>query len=138
VRTERFKFKKDGYVTLGWEIMTTNVEKKATSGFIVSLIAGILILVNAVMFVGLAEFVESLGSVLPFIVEDIFVTLAAIGAILAIIVIIGAILIYIPGKETIGGILVIIVSLISIVIGGGFIIGLILGIIGGILGLYKK
>jgi hypothetical protein len=90
------------------------------------------------MFVGLAEFVESLGSVLPFIVEDIFVTLAAIGAILAIIVIIGAILIYIPGKETIGGILVIIVSLISIVIGGGFIIGLILGIIGGILGLYKK
>jgi hypothetical protein len=118
--------------------MTTNVEKKATAGFIVSLIAGILILVNAVMFVGLAEFVESLGGVLPFIVEDIFVTLAAIGAILAIIVIIGAILIYIPGKETIGGILVIIVSLISIVIGGGFIIGLILGIIGGILGLYKK
>ena len=43
-----------------------------------------------------------------------------------------------PGKEVIGGILVIIFSILSIVIGGGFIIGLILGIIGGILGLAKK
>jgi hypothetical protein len=43
-----------------------------------------------------------------------------------------------PGKETIGGILVIILSILSIVIGGGFFIGLILGIIGGILGLAKK
>ncbi len=118
--------------------MTTNETKKATSGFIVSLIGGILILINAVAFVGLAEFVESLGGVLPFIVEDIFLILAAVGSILAILVIIGAILIYMPGKETIGSILVIIFSIISIVIGGGFLIGLILGIIGGILGLYKK
>ena len=118
--------------------MTTNETKKATSGFIISLIAGILILINAVAFVGLAEFIESLGGILPFIVEDIFVILATTGSILAILVIIGAILIYMPGKETIGSILVIIFSIISIIIGGGFIIGLILGIIGGILGLYKK
>lgn len=118
--------------------MTTNVEKKATAGFFVSLIAGILILINAVAFVGLAGLIEALGEVLPFIVEDIFVILAAIGTILGIIVIIGAILIYIPGKETIGGTIVIIVSIISIVIGGGFILGLIIGIIGGILGLRKK
>jgi hypothetical protein len=46
--------------------------------------------------------------------------------------------IYIPGKETFGGILAILFSLFSIIIGGGFIIGLILGIMGGILGLAKK
>jgi hypothetical protein len=38
----------------------------------------------------------------------------------------------------IGGILVLIFSILSIIIGGGFIIGLILGIIGGALGLAKK
>lgn len=118
--------------------MTTGEVKKATAGFIVSLIAGILILINALAFFALADFIESLGGVLPFLVEGILATLGAIGAILAIIVIIGAILIYMPGKETIGGILVIIFSILSIVIGGGFLIGLILGIISGILGLAKK
>ena len=118
--------------------MTTEVVKKATAGFIVSLIAGILILINALVFFALADFIESLGDVLPFIVEGIFTTLGAIGAILAILVIIGAFLIYMPEKETIGGILVIIFSILSIVIGGGFFIGLILGIIGGILGLTKR
>jgi hypothetical protein len=43
-----------------------------------------------------------------------------------------------PGKEIIGGIIVLIFSIISIVALGGFIIGMILGIIGGILGLLKK
>ena len=78
------------------------------------------------------------GGALPIFVEGIFATLAAIGVILAILVIIGAILIYMPGKEIIGGILVIIFSILSIFIGGGFLIGLILGIIGGALGLAKK
>lgn len=36
-------------------------KKKATAGFIISLIAGILILINDLMFVVLAEFIESLG-----------------------------------------------------------------------------
>ena len=117
---------------------TGEVVKRATAGFIISLIAGVLILINGLMFVVLAEFIESLGGALPIFVEGIFATLAAIGVILAILVIIGAILICMPGKEIIGGILVIIFSILSIFIGGGFLIGLILGIIGGALGLAKK
>ena len=117
---------------------TGEVVKRATTGFIISLIAGILIVINGLMFVALAEFLETLETSLPIFVTGIFAGLAAVGVILGVLVIIGAILIYMPGKEVIGGILVIIISILSIVIGGGFLIGLILGIIGGILGLAKK
>ena len=117
---------------------TGEVVKRATAGFIVSLIAGILILINAIAFFALADFIESLGDALPIFVEGIFETLGSIGLIIALVVIVGAILIYMPGKEVIGGIIVIIFSIFSIVIGGGFLIGLIIGIIGGILGLAKK
>ena len=118
--------------------MATGAVKRATAGFIISLIAGILILINSLAFFALADLVESLGGMIPFFVEGVLETLGAIGAIIALVVIVGAFLIYMPGKETIGGILVIILSILSIVIGGGFFIGLILGIIGGILGLAKK
>lgn len=117
---------------------TEEVVKKATAGFIVSLIAGVLILLNGLMFLALAEFIEDLGAFFPDFISDIFTGMAAVGVIFALLVIIGAILIYMPGKEVIGGILVIIFSILSIVIGGGFLIGLILGIIGGALGLAKK
>lgn len=63
---------------------------------------------------------------------------ATAGIIFAILVIIGAILIYMPGRETIGGIIVLGFSILSIFVGGGFIIGMILDIIGGALGLMKK
>jgi hypothetical protein len=118
--------------------MTAEATKRATAGFIISLIAGILILINAIAFFALADLVESLGGLLPFFVEGIFQTLGAIGAIIALVVIVGGFLIYMPGKETVGGILVIVCSILSIVIGGGFFIGLILGILGGALGLAKK
>jgi hypothetical protein len=56
----------------------------------------------------------------------------------AIIIFIGAYLIYMPGRETLGGILVLIFSIVSFIGGGGFFIGAILGIVGGALGLAKK
>jgi len=67
-----------------------------------------------------------------------FAVYGAIGLLFAIIVIVGAILIYRPGKEILGGILVLVFSILSIIIGGGFFIGLILGIVGGALGIAKK
>lgn len=121
--------------------------KKATAGFAISLIGGIIILINGLLILAAASLLSSLGGLIPTIPGVPEVTGAAIafvqmigaaGTIFAIIVIIGAILIYMPGKEIIGGILVIIFSLLSIVVGGGFILGLILGIIGGALGLAKK
>jgi hypothetical protein len=59
--------------------------------------------------------------------------------ILALVVIAGAILIYMPGYEVIGGILVLVFSIVSLFFTlGGLIIGMILGIVGGALGIAKK
>lgn len=117
--------------------------KKATAGFVISLIAGILILINALLWFALTSLITSIGEFVPIpgMAETAAATTAlfgAIGLIFAIIVLIGSILIYMPGKEILGGILVLIFSILSIIIGGGFIIGLILGIIGGALGIAKK
>jgi Na+-driven multidrug efflux pump len=63
--------------------------------------------------------------------------MAVVGLVFGIIVLVGAILMRKPEKAKIGAILVLIFSILSIVIGGGFVIGMILGIIGGALGLKK-
>lgn len=118
----------------------TKEVKKATAGFVISLIAAILILINGLVVVALFATAGGMMSIVPGL-EDLGAIMTAIGAvglIFGIIVLIGAILIYMPGKEVIGGILVLIFSILSIVIGGGFIVGLILGIIGGALGIVKK
>ncbi len=120
--------------------------KRATIGFALSLIAGIFILLNGLAFIALQSLLNSIIDIVPMPVEipgigfaeSVFATIGAIGVVFAIIVLVGAILIYMPGKEMIGGIIVLIFSILSIFAMGGFFIGMILGIIGGILGLLKK
>jgi len=122
--------------------------KRATAGFAISLIAGILILINGALFIWLstvAKAFDGFMSQMPMGAEEAFkamesigIIMGAIGLAFGIIVLIGAILIYMPGKEVIGGILVLVFSILSVFIGGGFFIGVILGIIGGVLGLVKK
>jgi hypothetical protein len=116
--------------------------KRATAGFIISLIGGIIDALVAILLIGVASFIGGLESYLD--VGGIglgyaLATLGVVGLVLAILVIIGSILIYMPGKEVIGGILVLVFSIISLFFtAGGLFIGLILGIIGGALGLAKK
>ena len=55
-----------------------------------------------------------------------------------IMVLLGAFLMYRPGKEMAGGILVLVFSAVSVIAGGGFLAGFVLGVIGGVLGLVKK
>lgn len=107
--------------------------KRATAGFALSLVAGILIILDGIVLLAASSIVSSLN-----IAGLALGVLGGIAIIFAIIVFIGAWLIYTPGREMIGGILVLIFSIISIITGGGFFIGLILGIIGGALGLAKK
>lgn len=64
-------------------------------------------------------------------------TLGAVAVVFGIIIIIGAYFIY-TKMELTGGILVLIFSLLSILVGSGWLIGLILGVIGAILALMKK
>jgi hypothetical protein len=120
--------------------------KRATIGFALSLVAGIFILLNGLAFIALQSLLNSIIDFIPMpvqipgigIAEAVFATIGAIGVVFAIIVLVGAFLIYMPGKEMIGGIIVLIFSILSIVAMGGFFIGMILGIIGGALGIAKK
>ncbi len=119
--------------------------KRATAGFIVSLIGGIIDAIVAVIIIAAASWVAEFGESIPGygfgagLTAAFLATWGAIGLILAILVIIGAVLIYMPGKEVIGGILVLVFSIISFFFtAGGLFIGLILGIIGGALGIAKK
>ena len=97
--------------------------QKATAGFILSLIGGIIILVwNVLLLVAWPPGAILFGSVSVF----------------GILVMIGGVLMFLPGKQLIGGILAIVFSILSLITLGGFGVGFILGLIGGILGLLKK
>lgn len=112
--------------------------KRATAGFALSLVAGIFVILDGLFLLVASSILKDLG------VGDIagvgltLDVLGMLGVVFAIIIFIGAWLIYTPGKEMLGGILVLIFSIISIITGGGFFLGMILGIIGGALGLAKK
>jgi len=129
------------------ELLLTEVKpvKRAMAGFIVSLIGGIIDVIVALILIAAASFLSEFQGSIPgygygFEFASAAVTVwGAIGLVLAIIVIVGAILIYMPGKEVVGGILVIVFSVISLFFtAGGLFIGLVLGIIGGALGIAKK
>lgn len=114
---------------------------RAIAGFIISLIAGLLIMVQ-----GILRFVR--GTLISGLFSDevrrrilaglALETIGIIAIILGILVLIGAYLIYSPGNEMAGGIIVLVLSVLSILTGGGFLAGFILGIVGGVLGILKK
>jgi hypothetical protein len=64
--------------------------------------------------------------------------LGGIAILLAIVVFIGTYYVYLTGgDEMIGGIMVALFSIMSIAAGGGFIVGTILGLIGGVLSIFR-
>lgn len=115
--------------------------------FILSLLAGVLILIGGILWIvdsdiyyylglrgfGLDAFYSTFGNSSP-----PPALLGGVAILSAIIVLIGAYYIYLlAGYEMVGGIIVLIFSIVSLVTGGGFIIGTVLGIIGGILGMAR-
>jgi hypothetical protein len=113
-----------------------NQNEKSTKTFTLSMIAGILIVCNAVA-VGVA------GTWFPWIFPTLpgsennvtvpFVAIAAIGLICGVLVLFGALMLRIkPENMKAWSILIVAFSVPSVVTGGGFIIGFILGIIGGV------
>jgi len=114
---------------------------RATIGFAFSLVGAIIILVQGIVRIFRGEALAFLGS--DELRRRVFAGLAlqAVGVlavIFAVVILVGAYLIYSPGKETVGGIIVLVFAVLSLVTGGGWLIGMILAIIGGILGLVKK
>jgi len=115
--------------------------EKPTAAFALSLFAGILILINGAILGVVSSFIAPFipGASEAALVTGILTALMGIGIILGIIVIFSAVMLYRnPSQKTLWGIVILVLSIISIVISGGFILGLILGIIGGILALRWK
>ena len=122
-------------------IQSPVIPKKATIGFAISLVAALMIIAQGIARIFRGEATAFLGSeelrqrVLAGLRLE-FVGVIAI--IFAILILLGAYFIYSPGKETVGGIIVLVFAALSIITGGGWLIGFILGIVGGVLGLLKK
>ena len=115
---------------------------KPTAAFVLSLIAGVLIVICGLGYAVLGAICGSLASMAPGgggAGAAIFIYMA-LGLISGVIVIVGAVMINKaePDKVKKGSILVVVFSIVSLVSGGGFYIGTILGIIGGVLGLVWK
>src|SRR6184192_3649584 len=112
--------------------------EKPTAAFVLSLIGGIFILLGAIVVMALASVIGSLmliGGGDP----NLAYLYGAVGLIFAILVLVGAVMLWMkPQQHVAAGVIILLFSLFSIISGGGFIIGLILGIVGGILGIVWK
>jgi len=114
--------------------------KRATLAFALSLAGAVIILAQGLVRIFHGEIIF-LGSdeirrrLIAGLALDI---VGAIAIVFAVLIIIGAYFMYNPGTQVVGGVLVLIFSALSIIAGGGWLIGLILGIIGGVICLINK
>lgn len=119
-----------------------NQDSKSMKALLLSMVAGILIISNTILLGVAATWFPEIIPTLPGDAANdtqTLYTLTAIGLIFGVLVLLAAILLHIkPGNKKVWGIIIVIFSVPSVVTGGGFIIGFILGIIGGSLSLSRK
>jgi hypothetical protein len=109
--------------------------EKPTKAFSLSLTAGILIITNAVLlgvvskwFIGIMPKLPGSSGNDPMLLME----LAIVGLIFGTLILLGTLMLQIkPEKKKAWGTMIIVFSIPCVVMGGGFIIGFILGIIGG-------
>jgi hypothetical protein len=117
--------------------------KRATAAFALSLVAGILILIQ-----GIVRLVQSRALEISGLEDEIrrrilagiaLHIVGAIAVVFGILIIVGAFFVYQLGKATAGGLIVLVFSLLSLLTFGAVgLVGLILGVIGAALALTKK
>ena len=116
--------------------------EKPTKTFMLSLIAGILIVSNAALLGIAARWFPGVIPTLPGSSANdttVLYRLTAVGLIVGVLVLLSAIMLRIkPANKKTWGIMIVVFSISSVVTGGGFIIGFILGIIGGASVLSRK
>jgi len=113
---------------------------RALWGFILTLIAGILVILNAGALLSQSFYNMWVSAFFWIPVIDNSPThglIFAIGAIIGLILLIGSILMLL-GYGTIGSIVVFPMAVLSLIIGGGFVAGFVLGVVGGILGMLGR
>lgn len=122
--------------------MCNNMAEKPTAAFILSLIGAILILIDGLWVAVAFSIIGGIGLMLPGLewFGGMFLIIAVLAIILGILTLIGAIMMNTSNRDKVrtGSILVLIFSIISLIAGGGFIIGFILCLVGSILGLTWK
>ncbi|MGQ9469234.1 MAG: DUF6114 domain-containing protein [Nitrososphaerales archaeon] len=116
--------------------------EKPTAAFVLSLIGAIIILIGAILTAALFAAGGALFFAIPGLewLGTSFLIIAVVQIIFGIIILIGAMWINSTdrGKIKNGSIIVLIFSIIGLLLGAGFFIGPILGLVGGILGLTWK
>ncbi|MEM4717518.1 MAG: hypothetical protein QXE81_02005 [Desulfurococcaceae archaeon] len=113
------------------------MSEKPTAAFVLSLVGGIFVILGSILVLVAGGLI---GELVP-MVGGLFALAGGVGLIFGILIVVGAVMINSgePGKVKKGSILVLILSILSLFLaGGGFFIGFILGLIGGILGLTWK
>ena len=118
----------------------TSRHNRATLGFALSIAGGVLILLRGLVRIVVGDVITFAGSDVVrhrFLAGLALNILGGIAIAFAVPIIVGAYLIY-NGMESAGGVLVLVFSVLSIFVGSGWLIGLILGVVGGILALVKK
>jgi len=115
---------------------------KPTAAFVLSLIGGILILLGAVFLMVVMSVLSGFAGSIPGMpagATDILLIYGVVGLIFALLVLVGAVMMWArPQQHVAWGVVVLLFSLFSFISGGGFLLGLILGLVGGILGIVWK
>ena len=115
--------------------------EKPTAAYALSLIAGVLILLNGAVIGFVPGLIAAIpgASAVPGFVGGILWTVSIVILVFGVIVLLSAVMLYQnPMRKTTWGVLILLFSILSIVGGGGFLVGTILGIIGGALALAWK
>jgi hypothetical protein len=110
---------------------------RALWGFILAMIAGILVILNAAALLSPSFYALWTGVFFWLPAVGPASLTFAIGAIIGLILVIGSILMLL-GYGTIGSIVVFPLAVLSLLIGGGFVAGFVLGVLGGILGMLGR
>ncbi len=113
---------------------------RATLGIVFSIVGAILILTRGIIRIVTGDIITFVGSDEirhRFLAGIALNIIGGVAVVFAILILVGAYLIY-NNMEATGAALVLIFSVLSIFVGSGWLIGLVLGVIGGILALLKK
>jgi hypothetical protein len=113
--------------------------RKATLGFLLAIIAGVFVLLNGLVWFTVSSFVGMIYDEMSLIVLALpFLLLGVASILFAIAIFLGAFVIYWLRKAFLGGVIVLVFSVLSILVFGGFLLGALLGIVGGAFSIWNK
>lgn len=117
------------------------MSEKPAVAFVLSLVGGVLILINGVWVLAIGKIIGATGIIrLVEVFARLIGLLGALGTVFGILVIISSAMMYHkdPSRVRNWSTIALIFSVLSLITGGGFLVGFVLGLVGSILGLTWK